>query len=683
MKKILLYTFIASAGLATSSCNDFLDCEPITSVSTGVYLYNEADLAAYAAKFYNDSENENDNEYGNILPSHGSGTYNLGLFAIDNGSDNQTANTPNKLFVKGQYYVGEENLWKKYFRKIRATNYFLETVIERYNSGKLKGNDDRIRHYIGEVYFFRAYIYFTALQNLGDFPILTQVLSEDYESVREASKRRPRNEVARFILSDLDKAYEYMLPVSPVSNRLNKDCAALVKSRVALFEGTWEKYHKGTAFVPGGSGWPGASADYLNDFKINADAEIEYFLQQSIEAADLVAGTRSLHDDYAALFNSVDLNGINEILLWRKYSLNSEASSHHFVVSYLQRNGGGNAAFTRSMVDSYLMKNGLPIYADNSLYQGDATYDAVFDNRDPRMDQTILKTGDLLSDGPNLIEYIKAGDGYGYFYRAPIFEGQAENSNVTGYSMRKGLNTSGTMQVTRESYTGCPVFRAAEAYLNYMEAYYELNGNLGGNCNKYWTQLRTRAGMDTDYQKTIAQTSMALEQKDWGSYSRGAQVDATLYNIRRERRIELAAEGFRFADLKRWRALDQVQNVHIQGCNFWDNTYKLYTDPQPEDAASALSKITLIEYGTAEGTPNVSAKSDAYADGKYLLPYRKNTANIGFNGLNWNTAKYLYPISNQEFRLTTLSPGSNDYDSSTIYQNPGWSKNDGTLPEGE
>ncbi|MEG1905211.1 MAG: RagB/SusD family nutrient uptake outer membrane protein, partial [Bacteroidales bacterium] len=654
MKKILLYTFIASAGLATSSCNDFLDCEPITSVSTGVYLYNEADLAAYAAKFYNDSENENDNEYGNILPSHGSGTYNLGLFAIDNGSDNQTANTPNKLFVKGQYYVGEENLWKKYFRKIRATNYFLETVIERYNSGKLKGNDDRIRHYIGEVYFFRAYIYFTALQNLGDFPILTQVLSEDYESVREASKRRPRNEVARFILSDLDKAYEYMLPVSPVSNRLNKDCAALVKSRVALFEGTWEKYHKGTAFVPGGSGWPGASADYLNDFKINADAEIEYFLQQSIEAADLVAGTRSLHDDYAALFNSVDLNGINEILLWRKYSLNSEASSHHFVVSYLQRNGGGNAAFTRSMVDSYLMKNGLPIYADNSLYQGDATYDAVFDNRDPRMDQTILKTGDLLSDGPNLIEYIKAGDGYGYFYRAPIFEGQAENSNVTGYSMRKGLNTSGTMQVTRESYTGCPVFRAAEAYLNYMEAYYELNGNLGGNCNKYWTQLRTRAGMDTDYQKTIAQTSMALEQKDWGSYSRGAQVDATLYNIRRERRIELAAEGFRFADLKRWRALDQVQNVHIQGCNFWDNTYKLYTDPQPEDAASALSKITLIEYGTAEGTPNVSAKSDAYADGKYLLPYRKNTANIGFNGLNWNTAKYLYPISNQEFRLTTL-----------------------------
>lgn len=79
-EKILLYTFIAAASTLTTSCNDYLDCEPITSVSTNVYLYSETDLAAYAAKFYNDSENENNGEYGNILPSHGSATYNLGLF---------------------------------------------------------------------------------------------------------------------------------------------------------------------------------------------------------------------------------------------------------------------------------------------------------------------------------------------------------------------------------------------------------------------------------------------------------------------------------------------------------------------------------------------------------------------------------------------------------------------------
>ena len=87
------------------------------------------------------------------------------------------------------------------------------------------------------------------------------------------------------------------------------------------------------------------------------------------------------------------------------------------------------------------------------------------------------------------------------FTALKFFETQKENSNPTGYCLRKGLNTSGDMQSTKESYTGCPIFRAAEAYLNYIEAYYELNGNLGGNCDKYWKALRARAGMSTDYQK--------------------------------------------------------------------------------------------------------------------------------------------------------------------------------------
>ena len=669
MKKI----FIALLTVASiCSCNGFLDLKPITTVSTDAFFYAESDLAAYAARFYND-------DYG-ILPSHGSGTYNLGLFKDDNGTDNQTAASPNSLFIAGQTHVGDNSLWNNYMGKIRVANYFLQNVLPRYENGEISGNEAAVRHYIGEVYFFRAYIYFMALRNLGDFPILTELLDDDYDAVREASKRRPRNEVARFILSDLDHAYDMMLDQAPVSNRLNRDCAALVKSRVALFEGTWEKYHKGTAFVPGGAGWPGAQADYLKDFTIDIEAEIRYFLQQAVEAADIVARKHTLHGDYAALFNSVDLSGMDEILLWRQYGLVSGATSYHFVVSYLQRNGGGNAGFTRSMVDSYLMQNGLPYYADPA-YQGDDTYEHLFFGRDPRMDQTILKTGDLLSEAPNLIDYIKAGDGRGYFYRAPLFD-QTENSNPTGYSIRKGLNTSGDMQPVRESYTGCPVFRAAEAYLNYIEAYYELNGDLGGNCDTYWRALRVRAGMSDDYRQTIENTVMANESGDWGSWSAGTQVDATLYSIRRERRIELAAEGHRMADLKRWRSLDQVKNYHLQGCNFWDSIYRLYTDPQPEDAASPLSVVTLVEYG-AEGTPNISARTDVYAEGKYLLPYRKNNANMGFSGLNWNVANYLSPISNREFRLTTASEGSADYDSSTIYQNPGWSKEDGTLPEGE
>lgn len=679
-KHIIKYTCLLTVALAAVSCNDFLNSEPITEVSTNVYLQNESDLAAYAANFYNDRDDGD--RTGNILPSHGSATYNLGMFRLDNGTDNQTADTPSKLFVSGQYHVNEDgtNLWKTYMKKIRAVNYFLDKVPALYEQGKVSGNAANIRHYIGEVYFFRAYIYFTALRDFGDFPIVKSVVGDSYEAVREASRRRPRNEVARFIIDDLDKAYELMGSTPPMSNRLTRDCAALVKSRVALFEGTWEKYHRGTAFVPGGAGWPGANADYLTGYSIDIDSETKYFLGQAIEAADIVASSHSLYGDYAALFNSVDLSSMPEVLLWRRYGLSSGNTSYHYVVNYLQRNGAGNAGFTKSMVDSYLMKNGLPVYAAGSGYEGDDTYAHLFAGRDPRMDQTILKTGDMLSTKPNLIEYIKSSDGCGYFYRSPIFEGQVEQGCPTGYSMRKGLNTSGDMQPTKESYTGCPVFRAAEAYLNYIEAYYELNGNLGGKCDQYWKALRTRAGMDTDYQKTIANTDMSRETDDWGSYSAGQQVSPTLYNIRRERRVELVAEGLRLMDLKRWRALDQVKNYHVRGFDFWDSMYTLYTNPSPADASEALKPISIVEYGSSDGTANISAHNDPYADGKYMLPYRKNKANIGFDGLTWTTANYLYPISSVEFRLTTAVEGSNDYTTSSIYQNPGWTTEDGTLP---
>lgn len=680
MNKIIIA--ICSISLLLVSCNDFLDKEPITEVNSNVYLYSESDLAAYSTQFYNDNDNGN-NEVGNILPSHKSKQYNVGLFMVDNGTDNQTAATPNPLFVKGQYHVNDDgDLWEKYFKKIRAVNYFLQSVPQRFKDGSITGNKENIQHYIGEVYFFRAYIYFTALQNLGDFPILTKVISENYDSVRIASERRPRNEVARFILSDLDKAYEYMKVTPPMSNRLTKDCATLVKGRVALFEGTWEKYHKGTPFVPGGKDWPGANAEYLKGFQIDIDSEINYFLQQAVEASDIIAQKYSLDEDYASMFNSIDLSGSKEILLWRKYGLTSGNTSYHEVVQYLQRNGGGNVGFTRSMVDSYLMNNGLPIYATGSGYKGDDTYEHLFDNRDFRMGQTILKTGDLLSKGPNLIEYIKNSDQYGYFYRSPIFEGQVENSCPTGYSLRKGLNTSGDMAPVRDSYTACPIFRASEAYLNYIEAYYELHHSLDAKCDTYWKALRSRAKVSTDYQNTISHTNMLKEKADWGSYSAGKQIDATLYNIRRERRIELVAEGFRLNDLKRWRSLDQVKEEQIQGCNFWESIYKLYTAPSPEDAKGQLSVINPVEYGTSEAS-NISSRNDNYAEGKYLLPYRKSKVNIGFNGLTWNSAKYLYPISNKEFRLTTKVPGSNDFKTSTIYQNPGWTEEDGTLPIGE
>ena len=377
------------------------------------------------------------------------------------------------------------------------------------------------------------------------------------------------------------------------------------------------------------------------------------------------------------MFAEEDMSSYSEVLFWKQYMNGGGVSITHGTPAYIFT--GGNNGMLKSFVDCFVMKDGLPYYAAGDEYKGDKTIMDVKENRDLRLQMFVLGEKDLLPSSSTEEPALKE------FKQPNIISLEAQTSDNTGYRIRKCLtyNNKQIISGQSQSTTGCIIFRGVEAYLNYLEAYYELHGNLQGNCDTYWKALRSRANVDTDYQNTINNTIMEKEKNDWGSYSAGAQVNATLYNIRRERRIELAAEGHRMNDLKRWRALDQVQNVHIQGCNFWEGISQLYTNPQPEDAASTLAKMTLIEYGTTEETANVSSRNDQYAEGKYLLPYRKNKANIGFNGLNWNTAKYLYPISNREFRLTTTVAGSGDFDTSSIYQNPGWTKNDGTLPVGD
>lgn len=660
MKKNLLY--IVSLASVVCSCNDFLDKEPLDAVPTDKYLLAESDLAAYSANLYDQ------------LPSHAPGQYTLGVFATDNNSDNQAASDPNDLFVKKETRVTQSGGgWD--FGKIRNVNYFINKVRPRLEAGSLSGTEANNKHYLGEMYFFRAYIYYTKLVALGDFPILKQWISEDYKTVREASKRRPRNEVARFILQDLDSAYYYMKAVPPMSNRLNKDCAALLKSRAALFEGTWEKYHQGTARVPGGPGWPGAEKDYLKDFTIDIDSEVKYFLTEAKKAAQIVAGKYPLFNNYPSLFNSQSLSNAPEVLLWRAYNAGLTPAVNHFVVGYIQRNGGGNSGWTRSMMQTYLMKNGLPIYAGNSGYRGDKSYEAVAADRDPRLTFNTLLPSDLLSEGGNNIEYLIKG--YGYYYRAPIVLGQNENKCPTGYSIKKGLTTDASQGSTLPSTTACVVFRVAEAYLNYMEADYELNHSLDANSDKYWKDLRSRVGMDTDYQKTIDATDLGKEI-DFARYSGSALVPATLYNIRRERRIEFAAEGLRMNDLKRWRALDMMQDYYVEGFDLWSENYQRYTTPNPVPAPdTTLSVVKLIESGKSNA--NVSAKSES----QYLRPYRVNTNNIAYKGYNWNQNKYLSPIAFDHFRLTTAEAGSTDYTTSTIYQNPGWKIEIGSLPDGD
>ena len=629
-RQSIIILSLAAGALCFTACNDFLDREPLSSVTSDHYLNTEAELASFGAAQYD------------ALPAHKPGEYNVGVFKTDNNSDNQCAAKEDDNFVPGERRVPTSGEWD--FKKIRDCNYFLETVLPKYEEGKITGLDANIRHYIGEMYFFRAFQYFIFMKKYGDFPIVDKTLSDDYTELAEANQRRPQNEVARFILKDLDKAAEMMKETAPDANRLTKYVALLLKSRVALYEGTWLKYHAGTDRVPAGPGWPGVNASYLHNFNIDLNSEIQFFLSEAKASAEQVADNFPL-EDYASMFNSIDLSDKKEVLLWRKYDISLKV--FHYVVSYLQTvqpggNGCGNTGFTRSLVESYLMTNGLPIYAAGSGYQGDKTLADVAANRDKRLRESMSIPGDQIN--PLNV------------YKRPGITVITENKNTTGYTLRKGLNQDPSMGATNPSNTGCVIFRAAEAYLNYIEASYLLTNSLDAKSTSYWKALRQRAGVDDDIQKTIAATDLSKEN-DLAVYSGDQQVNATLYNIRRERRSEFIAEGLRLDDLYRWRALDKMKNYQVEGFNLWDENYKEYDDLKPEGEADE---------------PNVSGRAN-----KYIRPYQIHKNNKAFNGYTFMQAHYLAPIAYDVIRLSTPDKGG-DIGTAYIYQNPGWDVQPGT-----
>ena len=625
-RQSIIILSLAAGAFCFTACNDFLDREPLSSVTSEHYLNTETELASFGAAQYD------------ALPAHKPGEYNIGVFKTDNNSDNQCAAKEEDNFVPGERRVPTSGEWD--FKKIRDCNYFLETVLPKSEEGKISGTDANIRHYIGEMYFFRAFQYFTFMKKYGDFPIVDKVLSDDYTELTEANQRRPQNEVARFILKDLDTAAEMMKATAPESNRLTKYVALLLKSRVALYEGTWLKYHAGTDRVPGGPGWPGANASYLKDFNIDLNSEINFFLSEAKSSAQIVADAFPL-EDYSSMFNSVDLSDKKEVLLWRRYDIDLKV--FHYVVSYLQTvdvggNGSGNSGYTRSLVESVLMKNGLPIYASGSGYKGDKTLEDVTANRDNRFRESISIPGDPINNRNNFIR--------------PGLTINTETKNTTGYCIRKGLNQDASMGPTLPGNTGCVIFRAAEAYLNYIEANYVLDHNLDAKSTAYWKALRDRAQVDNDFQKTISATDLSKEN-DLAVYSGDNTVDATLYNIRRERRIEFIAEGLRLDDLYRWRSLDKMKNYQVEGFNLWDENYKLY------DAGE------LKPEGEAD-EPNVSSRAN-----KYIRPYQIHKNNKAFNGYTFMQAHYLAPIAYDVIRLSTPDKGG-DIGTAYIYQNPGW-----------
>ncbi|TZF81489.1 RagB/SusD family nutrient uptake outer membrane protein [Pedobacter sp. BS3] len=651
-KEILMLAGVVVLALFNACKKDFLEREPLSDITPENYLVEESQLAAYAIARYDN------------LPI-------FGYFDGDSHTDIEARRTYDNKYVPGQWKVGQSGgQWS--FTDIFQCNYFLQTVMPRYNAGTITGNSTNIKHYIGEMYFMRAWAYFQKLQSLGDFPIIKTTLPDNMEVLTAASKRAPQTEVARFILSDLDSAILLMSPVAPdgKKNRLSKACAQLVKSRVALYEGTFLKYFKGTAFVPNGPGWPGKSKDYNASYNFpsgSIDGEIDFFLSQAMDAAKAVADAVPLVNNtmtaesqntneafalaseanpFCRMFSETDLSGFSEVLLWRDYDLGLGIANAIPNVIQSHRDWG----YTRGYVDRFVMANGLPIYAPGSGYAGDDSVHLVRINRDGRLWLFLAQPGQI-----NILHPSPLGTHATPVVPYPdILNLLGNHDHPTGYIGRKGNVYDGAQLGNGKGDVGSIVFRAVEAYLNYMEACYEKNGTLDGTAESYWRKIRIRGGVDPDFQKTINATDLTIEAKnDWGVYSAGQMVDKVLYNIRRERSCELMGEGLRYMDLRRWRAMDQMINTpyHIEGFKLWGPMQYWY-------------KASNLTYGIGDKS-TVSAPSLS----PYLRVYQKTPTSLVYNGYRWTMAHYFNPIAIQHFLITSKN---NDVSTSPIYQNPGW-----------
>ena len=485
----------------------------------------------------------------------------LNAYTSDESSDNQCQISRNS-FIWNEYTlpVSGGGWAKSDWLPIRRCNY----ALQRYHT--VVGDETQIKRYLGEILFFKSLLYYAKVAQFGDVPWLSSDLQTNSEELY--APRDSRKVVLDSICADLDRAIQY-LPEEIIEDRISRYVALTVKSRICLFEGTFRKYH--------------GLGDENNMLRQAATAALEVINSKKFGLYSTGNPETDLHSFFMLHYN--DMKDSKEAIFYVNFVLDSR--THNRVRECRERGTG----MSKDFAESFLCRtDGLPI-ALSPDYMGDAEYDDEFVNRDYRMRQTIYT-----SDIPYLIR----NDGSVVYEDTPMFSTFVS----TGYRVYKMLSPLDADNEYQRCEISDPVYRYAEVLLNYAEAKAEL-----GECDQTVIDqtinvLRTRVDMP---HMTLPVSFVDPNWPDWE-----VPISPLINEIRRERRVELACEGFRFNDLRRWKAGKLVNNV---------KTYLGARDPRT---------------------------------GEYFEVYP------GFTR-TWNDKLYFYPIPTQELTLNA-----------NLKQNPGW-----------
>ena len=467
------------------------------------------------------------------------------------------------------------------FGYVRKANLMLDRV-----KGVPMG-EEAVEHWKGVSRFFRALEYNNLVQRFGDIQWYDKVLTKDDEALYK--KRDDRIKVMDNVLADFQYAIENVrLDAGTAGLTVNKDVVLAFMSRVFLYHGTYLKYHD-----------------------LNQEKAKEYLRAAQSAAKQLIeSGRYELASDYRGLFTSLSLDGNPEIIMYRKYE---EGVLTHSLNSY-SNDESQVYGLTKDAVDSYLVNDGLPI-EQSPNYEGDTTIQQVMTNRDPRISETMA---DKL--------------------RLSGMDGLERGYSVTGYAQHKFLNEDIADQTIGSSNlnpTDAPVIRYGEVLLNYAEATYELGELTNSDLDKSINVLRSRTGIDMPALQVSGEQAMVNGQVITDP-DRDPNVSGILWEIRRERRVELMMEGFRLDDLKRWKKLEYVDTIDNPDINrgAW-----ISLDDYPE-------ANVYIEGGNNEG---------------YIVPASEQQAQRRFD----DERVYLSPLPLDQ--ITLFKNHGVD-----LEQNPGW-----------
>lgn len=630
--------------LGLTSCNDsFLDKSPITDLTEDNAFQSYDNFRSFMWPCYTMFDNGTIATSISSIAQNGQyqGDINAGYF------ESKYQSGYNSYAYQTIQSVATGNGWdfSSYLRRINIMLSHLEQSTM---------SDAEKKHWQSVGYFFHSFWYMELINRFGDVPWVDKVLTED--SPEAMGERMPRKEVADKVLERLQWAEENIgdFTAKDGVNTINKDCILAAISRFGLREGTWRKYH--------GLG------------------DSEKYLQECVRASELLmAKYPTLYKGtdgqpaagYGEMWTTEDLEAVPGVILYKSFVENINPGNS----SYMEHTSSSYVEMNHNTVSLYLMKNGKPIGNSSSGYHGDKDMYAEFRDRDPRLYHVVMppyKVKQGKGDYPTWSFTDEAKD-----REYMDIMGLNESCSNPGIGMKRlpGQNWSASLvpeipRIGTGAYVTCrsgyyvwknwdswetsfnngarntadkPIFKIEEVLLNEAEAKYELGAFNQDIADKTINKLRDRAGVA---HMTVSEIDADFDPNR-GEYTpvnttSSVKVDPVLWEIRRERIIELMGEGFGFYDIRRWRMAPWFLNRPATG--IWMSK----TDAQK-------NSMTLYNPSTGFSDGTNGSMTEGYL---YLFndPVKE--------GKGWLDKYYLYQVPTTEI---VLNPA--------LTQNPGWGIN--------